>query len=117
MKKIEAVIRKEQFNKVKESLRQNGVDFFTFHEVYGVGNQPSKFESYRGTSYEVDAYKRIHLTIVVGREKLDTIVNLLLNEARTGEIGDGKILISDIEKIIRIRDGQLNEHSLDQALV
>ncbi|MGK7394803.1 MAG: P-II family nitrogen regulator [Candidatus Cyclobacteriaceae bacterium M3_2C_046] len=117
MKKIEALIRKEKFEQVKDALHQQGLDFFTYHEVFGVGHQEPKKEQYRGTTYLVDAFKRIHITIVVGETKLDSILNIILDKAHTGQVGDGKILISDVEKMIRIRDGKTNEKALDLALI
>lgn len=117
MKKIEAVIRSEKFVMVKNALHQKGVDFFTYQEVKGVGHQQPVTESYRGVRYQVDSFDRIMMTIVVGEHKVDEIVNIIMGMSKTGEVGDGKILISDVEKMIRIRDGKVNEKALDVALI
>lgn len=117
MKKIEAIIRTERFSKVKNALAREGVDFFTYQVVKGVGNQEAVEQSYRGASYLQDAFDRIHLSIVVGANKADNIVDIILKEANTGHVGDGKIFISEIDTMIRIRDGKVNEKAVEVVLV
>jgi len=117
MKKIEAIIRAEKFVRVKKALANQGVDFFTYQVVKGVGNQESVGANYRGASYKIDSFDRIQLSIVVGENKADKIVDIILKEANTGNIGDGKIFISEIDTMIRIRDGKVNEKAVEVALV
>ena len=117
MKKIEAIIRVERFDRVKRALRHHDLDFFTYQEVKGVGNQDSVTESYRGTSYKVDAFDRIQLSIIVGDAKADKIIDIILKECSTGQVGDGKILVSDVNTMIRIRDGKVNEKAVEMSLV
>lgn len=117
MKKIEAIIRMERFARVKSALAREGVDFFTYQVVKGVGNQEAVQQNYRGASYLQDSFDRIQLSIVVGANKSDKIVDIILKEANTGQVGDGKIFISDINTMIRIRDGKVNEKAVEVALV
>lgn len=117
MKKIEAIIRTERFTKVKNALAREGVDFFTYQVVKGVGNQEAIQQNYRGATYFQDSFDRIQLSIVVGDNKADKIVDMILKEANTGRVGDGKIFISDINTMIRIRDGKVNEKAVEVALI
>jgi len=112
MKKIEAIIRTSHFNPVKESLRKAGIEFFTFEDVKGVGNQKSEKTVYRGHEYDLGSIARTKITIVTADEKVDVITNSILSSARTGEIGDGKIFISNIEHAIRIRSGERDSSAL-----
>lgn len=112
MKKIEAIIRTSRFNQVKEALHKCGIDFFTFEDVKGVGNQKTEKTVYRGQEYDLGSIARTKLTIVATHEKVDEILNSILTSARTGEIGDGKIFISNIDEVIRIRSGEKNAAAL-----
>lgn len=112
MKKIEATIRSSKFEEVQEALHHAGIDYFTFMEVKGVGKQKSQEVFYRGSYYDVGSIGRIMLEIVVPEEKVETTVKSLLKAARTGDIGDGKIFIYDVEKVIRIRTGEMGEAAL-----
>lgn len=112
MKKIEAIIRTSHFTVVKEALHKCGIDFFTFEDVKGVGNQKSEKTVYRGHEYDLGSIARTKLTIVTTEEKLDEIIRAILSSARTGEIGDGKIFISNIEEAIRIRSGERDSSAL-----
>lgn len=112
MKKIEAIIRTSKFTPVKEALHKCGIDFFTFEDVKGVGNQKSEKTVYRGHEYDLGSIARTKLTIVAPIEKADEIINAILASAKTGEIGDGKIFISSIEQAIRIRSGETNSAAL-----
>src|SRR5258708_5431491 len=98
MKKIEAIIRSSHFYQVKEALHKVGIDFFTFEDVKGVGNQKTEKTIYRGTEYDLGSIARTKITLVTTNEKVDTIVNTIMTSARTGEIGDGKIFVSSIEE-------------------
>ncbi|MBX9851693.1 MAG: P-II family nitrogen regulator [Cytophagaceae bacterium] len=112
MKKIEAIIRTSHFPLVKESLHKCGIDFFTFEDVKGVGNQKTEKTVYRGHEYDLGSIARTKLTIVTVDNKVDEIVRVILGSARTGEIGDGKIFISTIEEAIRIRSGERDASAL-----
>lgn len=102
MKKIEAVIRKSKFDQVKKDLHEIGVNFFTYWDVTGVGNEHHG-HVYRGVSYSTTDIQRRCLSIVVSDDFLDKTIDTLLNSAATGEVGDGKIFISTIEEAYRIR--------------
>lgn len=112
MKKIEAIIRTSHFNQVKEALHKCGIDFFTFEDVKGVGNQKTEKTVYRGQEYDLGSIARTKLTIVATDERVDEIIRSILSSARTGEIGDGKIFISQIEEVIRIRSGEKDAAAL-----
>jgi nitrogen regulatory protein P-II 1 len=112
MKKIEAIIRTSHFTPVKEALHKCGIDFFTFEDVKGVGNQKTEKTVYRGHEYDLGSIARTKLTIVTTDEKVDEIVSSILSSARTGEIGDGKIFISNIDEAIRIRSGERDSAAL-----
>ena len=112
MKKIEATIRSSKFDEVQEALHQIGVDYFTFIDVKGVGKQKSPGVFYRGSFYDQGSIPRIMLEIVVPEEKVDAIVDCIIKAAKTGEVGDGKIFIYDVEKVIRIRTGELGVAAL-----
>ncbi|MBK0368887.1 P-II family nitrogen regulator [Flavobacterium agrisoli] len=102
MKKIEAVIRKSKFEDVKVALHQIGVNFFSYWDVTGVGNE-KEGHVYRGVSYSTSDIQRRHLSIVVSDPFLDRTVEAILQSAYTGMVGDGKIFVSDVIETYRIR--------------
>ncbi|MFN3403053.1 MAG: P-II family nitrogen regulator [Cytophagaceae bacterium] len=106
MKKIEAIIRTSHFYPVKEALHKIGIDFFTFQDVKGVGNQKTEKTVYRGQEYDLGSIARTKITIVASNDTVDEIISAILGSANTGEIGDGKIFISPVEEAIRIRSGE-----------
>lgn len=113
MKKIEAIIRTSKFEEVKEALNEAGIDFFTYADVTGVGNEIHKGElSYRGTVYDTGYIQRQLLTIVVRDINAQKTVDAVLKSAKTGEIGDGKIFVSTIDDSYRIRTGEKGDTSL-----
>jgi nitrogen regulatory protein P-II 1 len=112
MKKIEAIIRTSHFMPVKESLHKCGIDFFTFEDLKGVGNQKTEKTVYRGHQYDLGSIARTKLTIVTTDDRVDEIINTILGSARTGEIGDGKIFVSAVEEVIRIRSGERDSAAL-----
>lgn len=112
MKKIEAVIKPFKLEEVKEALAQVGVAGMTVSEVKGYGRQQGHSELYRGAEYIVDFIPKIKLELVVKDADVDTITSVIIESARTGEIGDGKIFISPIEKIIRIRTKEQDEDAI-----
>lgn len=102
MKKIEAIIRKSKFDELKKALHQIEVNFFSYWDVTGVGNE-KQGHVYRGISYSTSDIQRRYLTIVVSDEFLDKTINTILEVASTGNVGDGKIFVSEITEAYRIR--------------
>ncbi|AZQ58809.1 P-II family nitrogen regulator [Maribacter sp. MJ134] len=102
MKKIEAIIRKSKFDDVKEALHQIEVNFFSYWDVTGVGNE-KQGHVYRGISYSTTDIQRRYLSIVVSDEFLDKTVSAILESAYSGNVGDGKIFVSDVIEAYRIR--------------
>ncbi len=109
MKKIEAIIRKSKFDDVKKALHQIEVNFFSYWDVTGVGNE-KQGHVYRGISYSTSDIQRRYLVIVVSDEFLDRTLNTIFESARTGNVGDGKVFVSDIINAYRIRTGE-NGHA------
>jgi len=113
MKKIEAIIRTSKFGEVQAALREAGIDFFTYVDVTGVGNEIEKGElSYRGTVYDTSYIPRQLLTIVVRDINAQKTIDAVLKSAQTGVIGDGKIFVSTIDDSYRIRNGEKGDTSL-----
>jgi len=106
MKKIEAVIKPFKLEDVKDALAEIGITGMTVSEVKGYGRQKGHSELYRGAEYVVDFLPKVKLEMVVEDSMADKVVDVVVEAARTGKIGDGKIFVSDIEKIIRIRTGE-----------
>jgi nitrogen regulatory protein P-II 1 len=105
MKKIEAIIRKSRFDEVKEALHQIEVNFFSYWDVTGVGNE-KQGHLYRGISYSTSDIQRRYLVVIVSDDFVDKTLETLIEKAKTGDVGDGKIFISNIEECIRIRTGE-----------
>jgi nitrogen regulatory protein PII len=105
MKKIEAIIRPFKLEDVKIALVNAGIVGMTVSEVRGFGRQKGQVERYRGSEFTVEFLQKLKLEIVVDDDKVDTVVGAVQEAARTGEIGDGKIFISTIDSVIRIRTG------------
>lgn len=105
MKKVEAIIRKSKFEKVKKALHEIEVNFFSYWDVTGVGNE-KQGHVYRGVAYSTTDIQRRYLVIVVSDNFLDKTLNTLMSAARTGDVGDGKIFVSDVTEAIRIRTGE-----------
>ena len=113
MKKIEAIIRTSKFGEVRDALREAGIEFFSYSDVTGVGNEIEKAEhSYRGTVYDTSFIPRQLLTIVVRDVNLQKTIDAVLKAAKTGVIGDGKIFVSEIQESYRIRNGEKGDTSL-----
>ena len=112
MKKIEAIIKPFKLDEVREALSELGVSGLTVTEVKGFGRQKGHTELYRGAEYVVDFLPKIKVEVVIAAELLDTAVEAIIKAARTGKIGDGKIFISTVEQVIRIRTGETNETAL-----
>jgi nitrogen regulatory protein P-II 1 len=112
MIKIEAIIRHFKLEDVKNALTQIGVSGMTITEVRGFGRQKGHTETYRGTEYAVDFVPKVKLEVAVGEDKLQTIVDTIIRTAQTGQIGDGKIFVSDLRDTIRIRTGETGNDAL-----
>jgi len=112
MKRIEAVIKPFKLEDVKEALTKAGITGMTVSDVKGYGRQQGHSELYRGAEYVVDFLPKIKLDLVVKEEDVDEVVSLIAQAARTGKIGDGKIFVSPIERIVRIRTGEEDEEAI-----
>jgi nitrogen regulatory protein P-II 1 len=106
MKKIEAIIKPFKLDEVKDALNQVGIHGMTVTEVQGFGKQKGHTEFYRGSEYQINFNPKIKIEIVVHDEALDKVVETIIKNASTGNIGDGKIFISSVEDVIRIRTGE-----------
>lgn len=106
MKRIIAVIRKEKFEEVKAALLTAGCEGMNVSTVKGRGRQLGVKESYRGSSHCVDLIPKTRIELIVNEEDLERIIDVIVESARTGEVGDGKIFVSDVEEVIRIRTGE-----------
>ncbi len=112
MKKIEAIIRQEKFSAVKDALKGLGYPGLTKTSVEGHGKQKGLKQQFRGTTYEVEFIPKMKLEIVVADKDVDKIVDSILANARTGEVGDGKIFIIPVENVIRVRTGEKGDIAL-----
>lgn len=106
MKRVVAVIRMEKFEDVKKALLAIGCEGMNVSEVKGRGRQLGVRESYRGSKYCIDLIPKTRLELVVNNEELEKVIDAVVESARTGEIGDGKIFVSNVEEVIRIRTGE-----------
>lgn len=112
MKKIEAVVKPFKLEDVKDALAEIGVTGMTVSEVKGYGRQQGHNELYRGAEYVVDFLPKIKIELVVASESVEQVVNTIVEAARTGKIGDGKIFVSDIDQIVRIRTGETDSEAI-----
>ena len=112
MKMITAVIKPFKLEEVREALAECGVTGLTVTEVKGFGRQKGHTERYRGAEYVVDFLPKVKVEVVVKTEDLDRCVDAIVNVARTGKIGDGKIFVTAIERVVRIRTGDLDEAAI-----
>ncbi len=112
MKKIEAVIRHFKLEDVKNALTEQGVAGMTITEVRGFGRQKGHTETYRGTEYAVDFVPKVKVEIAVGEEQSQAVIDTIIKTAQTGQIGDGKIFVSELSESIRIRTGETGGEAL-----
>jgi nitrogen regulatory protein P-II 1 len=112
MKKIEAIIKPFKLDEVCEALNEIGLSGLTVTEVKGFGRQKGHTELYRGAEYVVDFLPKIKIEIVVAEALVDSIIETIVNVARTGKIGDGKIFVTGIEQVVRIRTGETDETAI-----
>ena len=106
MKKLEAIIRHYKLEDVKTSLTNIGVQGMTVSEVRGFGRQRGHKETYRGAEYTVDFMPKVKMEVVVAEGEVDKAINAICESARTGQVGDGKIFVSSLEQVVRIRTGE-----------
>jgi nitrogen regulatory protein P-II 1 len=112
VKKIEAVIRHFKLEEVKDALTEVGVQGMTVTEVRGFGRQKGQKEQYRGAEYTVDFLPKVKMEVVVDDVQAKKVIETLIRTARTGQIGDGKIFITDLEEMVRIRTGESGTEAL-----
>ena len=112
MKKIETIIRKSQFKAVQEALHEVGVNFFSYWDVTGLGNEKTGLV-YRGVSYSTSDIQRRYLSIVVNDDFEDITIQTIIKSASTGEVGDGKIFVSDVSESYRIRTGEKGTETIN----
>ena len=112
MKLVTAIIKPFKLETVREALSQIGVQGVTVTEVKGFGRQKGHTELYRGAEYVVDFLPKVKLEVAIKADLLDTVIETIENAARTGKIGDGKIFVFDVERVIRIRTGEENEDAV-----
>jgi nitrogen regulatory protein P-II 1 len=109
MKKIEAVVKPFKLDEVREALSEIGVTGLTVTEVKGFGRQKGHTELYRGAEYVVDFLPKVKVEVVVPEKLLERAIEAIIKSARTGKIGDGKIFVTNVEQVIRIRTGETDE--------
>ncbi|PLZ00263.1 transcriptional regulator [Burkholderia sp. WAC0059] len=109
MKRITAIIKPFKLDEVREALAEVGLTGLTVTEVKGFGRQKGHTELYRGAEYVVDFLPKVKIEVVVSGDQADQVIDAIIGAARTGKIGDGKIFVSDVERVIRIRTGEENE--------
>ena len=112
MKKIEAIIKPFKLDEVKEALNEIGIKGITVSEVKGFGRQKGHTELYRGAEYVVDFLPKIKIEIVVKGEMVEKVVSTIVETAKTGRIGYGKVFVSSIEEVVRIRTGEKGEDAI-----
>ena len=112
MKKIEAVIQPFKLDDVREALKDIGIDGMTIYDVRGHGRQKGHKEVYRGQEYEVDLLPKVKLEAIVPGDRVEETVKAIVESARTGKIGDGKVFISDVGEAIRIRNDERDDEAL-----
>ena len=112
MKKIEAIIKPFKLDEVKSALAALGIQGLTVAEVKGFGRQKGHTEIYRGSEYAVDFLPKIKVELVLADDQVASVVDAILKAAKTGKIGDGKIFVSSIESVVRIRTGETGEQAV-----
>ncbi len=112
MKKVEAIIRPEKLEEVKHALEEAGFIGMTVTEVKGRGRQKGIEQQWRGRKYRVDLLPKVKIEMVVKDEDVDRVIDIIIEKARTGSIGDGKIFVSTVEEVIRVRTGEKGEKAI-----
>ncbi len=106
MKKIEAIVRHHKVDEIKDALVKLGIHGMTISEVRGYGRQKGHTETYRGTEYKVDFVPKVKVEVLVDTPQATAALNAIVSAARTGQVGDGKIIVTDVADVIRIRTGE-----------
>ncbi len=112
MKKIEAIIKHFKLDEVRDALNKIGIQGMTVTEVKGFGRQKGHMEVYRGVEYEVKFLPKVKVEVAIPAEKLEQVITAIQENAKTGEIGDGKIFVSPVEEAVRIRTGERGKEAL-----
>ena len=112
MKKIEAIIRHFKLEDVKNALTERGIHGMTITEVRGFGRQKGHTEMYRGTEYTVDFVPKVKVELVVANDAVRRVIDTIMRSAQTGQIGDGKIFVTNLEEAVRIRTGETGDEAL-----
>jgi len=112
MKKIEAIIRPEKLNEVKDALAEAGFSGLTAYEVKGRGRQKGLALSYRTSEYRVDMLPKVKIELVVKKEDVDKVIETIIGVSKTGSIGDGKIFVLPVEEVIRVRTGERGKDAI-----
>ena len=112
MKKIEVIIKPFKLEDVKDALVEVGITGMSVYDVKGYGRQQGHSELYRGAEYVVYLLPKIKIELIVADENVDSLISVIIDAAKTGKIGDGKIFVSSIEKIVRIRTGEQDEEAI-----
>jgi len=112
MKKIEAIIKPFKLDDVKDALNEIGIKGMTISEVKGYGRQKGHKEVYRGAEYVVDFLPKLKMEIIVDSDQVDTVIEAIVGAARTGKIGDGKIFVLPVERIVRVRTGETDNEAI-----
>jgi nitrogen regulatory protein P-II 1 len=112
MKNIDAIVKPFKLDEVREALSEAGISGLTVTEVKGFGRQKGHTELYRGAEYVVDFLPKVKITVAVSDEMVDKAIESIVKAAHTGKIGDGKIFVTNVDRVIRIRTGEINEDAL-----
>jgi nitrogen regulatory protein P-II 1 len=112
MKKVEAIIRHFKLDDVKPALTERGIAGMTITEVRGFGRQKGHTEMYRGTEYKVDFVPKIKIEVVVPDAQLQTVLETIMRAAKTGQVGDGKMFVTELADVVRIRTGESGERAI-----
>ncbi len=112
MKKIEAIIRHFKLDEIKTALTEVGVEGMTITEVKGYGRQKGHTEMYRGNEYAIDFVPKVKMEVVVTADNMKKVVDTIMEKAQTGQMGDGKIFISDLSEVVRIRTGETGKDAV-----
>ena len=112
MKKIEAIVKPFKLDEVREALSEIGVTGLTVTEVKGFGRQKGHTELYRGAEYVVDFLPKIKVELIIGDTAVDRAIEAIIKAARTGKIGDGKIFVTEVDQVVRIRTGESGEDAV-----
>ena len=112
MKKVEAIIKPFKLDEVKEALHEVGIKGITVTEAKGFGRQKGHTELYRGAEYVVDFLPKVKVEVIVGDGLVERVIEAVIKDARTGKIGDGKIFVTSVEQVVRIRTGESGEAAI-----